>query len=75
MAFVSVSARRERASGRGVWFALPGLDGGLVQSWYHPGGVVDLLKVVQGDTESLAAAEIVNKRVIGLCGLGLVTLC
>lgn len=33
IALVRVCARRESASGRGVWFVLPGLDGMVLDLW------------------------------------------
>lgn len=75
-ALVSALARRESASGRGLWLALPGL-GVLVWSegcLLRGGDEVGLLEVVEFDAESFAAAKVVEEGIVGLFCFGLVFL-
>lgn len=75
MALVKLLAKRERASGRGVWLVLPG----LVERKYNYVcklviNIMDLLEVVKLDAKRFASAKVVQEGVIGLLGFGLVAL-
>jgi len=76
MALVKVLAKRERASGRGFWFVLPGLVGcKYMHVCNRLSTPMDLLEVVKLDTKGFTPAKVVQEGVIRLLGFSLVALC